>query len=61
MEVSKEDFHYMDPETGEKYVPYCNEPSVGADRVTLAFLCDSYEEEQLEDEILELFYIYIQL
>ena len=49
MEVSKEDFHYMDPETGEKYVPYCIEPSVGADRVTLAFLCDSYEEEQLED------------
>ncbi len=49
MEVSKEDFHYMDPETGEKYVPYCIEPSVGADRVTLAFLCDSYEEEQLEE------------
>ena len=49
MEVSKEDFHYTDPETGEKYVPYCIEPSVGADRVTLAFLCDSYEEEQLED------------
>lgn len=49
MEVSKEDFHYTDPETGEKYVPYCIEPSVGADRVTLAFLCDSYEEQQLED------------
>lgn len=49
MEVSKEDFHYTDPETGEKYVPYCIEPSVGADRVTLAFLCDSYEEEELED------------
>ena len=49
MEVSKEDFHYTDPETGEKYVPYCIEPSVGADRVTLAFLCDSYEEEDLEE------------
>lgn len=49
MEVSKEDFHYTDTETGEKYVPYCIEPSVGADRVTLAFLCDSYEEEELED------------
>ena len=49
MRVSKEDFNYTDPETGEKYVPYCIEPSVGADRVTLAFLCDSYEEEQLED------------
>ncbi len=49
MRVSKEDFNYTDPETGEKFVPYCIEPSVGADRVTLAFLCDSYEEEQLED------------
>lgn len=49
MEVSKEDFHYTDPETGEKYIPYCIEPSVGADRVTLAFLCDSYEEEELKD------------
>ena len=49
MRVSKEDFNYTDPETGEKFVPYCIEPSVGADRVTLAFLCDSYEEEELED------------
>ncbi len=49
MKVSKEDFHYTDPQTNEKYVPYCIEPSVGADRVTLAFLCDSYEEEKLED------------
>ena len=49
MEVSKEDFHYTDPETGEKYIPYCIEPSVGADRVTLAFLCDSYEEEQMPE------------
>ena len=49
MNVSKEDFHYMDSETGEKFIPYCIEPSVGADRVTLAFLCDSYEEEELED------------
>ena len=49
MNVSKEDFQYTDPETGEKFIPYCIEPSVGADRVTLAFLCDSYEEEQLAD------------
>lgn len=49
MNVSKEDFHYMDPETGEKFIPYCIEPSVGADRVTLAFLCDSYEEEELAE------------
>ena len=49
MKVSKEDFHYTDPETQEKYVPYCIEPSVGADRVTLAFLCDSYEEEEIAE------------
>ena len=46
---SKQDLSYQDPETNEKYVPYVIEPSLGADRVTLAFLCDSYEEEQLED------------
>ncbi|MGM0844207.1 MAG: glycine--tRNA ligase [Bacillota bacterium] len=50
MEHSNEDFHYMDPQTNEKYVPYCIEPSLGADRVTLAYLCDAYEEEELEKE-----------
>ena len=49
MEHSKEDFNYLDPETGEKYIPYCIEPSLGADRVALAFLCNSYEEQQLEE------------
>lgn len=48
MEHSGEDFHFHDQETGEKYVPYCIEPSLGADRVTLAFLIDAYEEEELE-------------
>ena len=38
MEYSGEDFHYQDPITNEKFVPYCIEPSLGADRVTLAFL-----------------------
>ena len=47
MEFSKEDFNYLDAETGEKYVPYCIEPSLGCDRVTLAFLCNAYEEEDL--------------
>ena len=49
MEHSGEDFTYLDQETGEKYVPYCIEPSVGCDRLTLAFLCDAYQEEKLED------------
>ncbi|SHJ79734.1 glycyl-tRNA synthetase [Hathewaya proteolytica DSM 3090] len=43
------DMSYMDPNTNEKYVPYCVEPSVGADRVTLAFLVEAYDEEQLQD------------
>jgi len=45
---SGEDMNYLDPYTNEKYVPYCIEPSVGADRVALALLIDSYNEEQLE-------------
>ncbi|MEV2909276.1 glycine--tRNA ligase [Paenibacillus larvae] len=48
MEHSGEDFHFHDQETGEKYVPYCIEPSLGADRVTLAFLIDAYEEQELD-------------
>ena len=47
MEYSKEDMNYLDPETNEKYIPYCIEPSLGADRVTLAFLCNSYFEEEV--------------
>jgi len=50
MEHSGEDFHYIDQETNERYVPYCIEPSLGADRVTLAFLVDAYEEQQLEGD-----------
>ena len=48
-EFSKEDFNYLDQETGERYIPYCIEPSVGCDRVTLAFLCNSYEEEEIAE------------
>lgn len=50
MEHSGQDMNYLDPETNEKYVPYCIEPSLGADRVALAFLCDAYEEEILASE-----------
>lgn len=48
MEHSGEDMKYLDPLTNEKYIPYCIEPSLGADRVTLAFLVDAYDEEELE-------------
>ncbi len=46
---SKDDLSYFDPTTNEKYVPYCIEPSLGADRVTLAFLCDAYDEEEVAE------------
>ncbi len=49
MEHSKQDMTYQDPETNEKYVPYVIEPSLGADRVLLAFLCNSYEEEEIAE------------
>jgi glycyl-tRNA synthetase len=48
-EHSGKDMSYLDPTTNERYVPYCIEPSVGADRVVLAFLVDAYDEEELED------------
>ena len=48
MEHSKQDLSYFDPAKNEKYVPYVIEPSLGADRVTLAFLCAAYDEEELE-------------
>ncbi len=41
---------YFDPETNEKYVPYVIEPSLGADRVALAFLIDAYDEEVIDSE-----------
>ncbi|MDP4088728.1 MAG: glycine--tRNA ligase [Bacillota bacterium] len=47
-EHSGEDMSYLDPNTNERYVPYCIEPSLGADRVALAFLADAYDEEELE-------------
>ena len=49
MEHSKQDLSYLDPETNEKYIPYVIEPSLGCDRATLAFLCNSYEEEKIAE------------
>ncbi len=44
---SGKDMTYFDPETNERYIPYVIEPSLGADRVALAFLVDAYDEEML--------------
>ena len=46
--TSKQDMSYFDDEKKAKYVPYVIEPSLGADRMVLAFLCSAYDEEELE-------------
>ena len=46
--TSHEDMTYFDDEKKERYIPYVIEPSLGADRVVLAFLCAAYDEEELE-------------
>jgi len=48
--TSGESMEYFDQESGEKYIPYVIEPSLGADRVTLAFLIDAYDEEVVDAE-----------
>jgi len=48
--VSGESMEYFDQETNERYIPYVIEPSLGVDRVTLAFLIDAYDEEVLDAE-----------
>ena len=45
---SGKSMEYLDPVTNEKYIPYCIEPSLGVDRMLLAFLCNAYEEQELE-------------
>ena len=47
---SGQPLEYFDPETNEKYIPYVVEPSLGADRVTLAFLVEAYDEEVIDAE-----------
>ena len=44
---SGESMEYIDQITNERYVPYVVEPSLGADRVALAFLCEAYDEEEV--------------
>ncbi|MBR2481301.1 MAG: glycine--tRNA ligase, partial [Oscillospiraceae bacterium] len=48
--TSGKDQTYFDQEANERYIPYVIEPSLGADRVTLAFLCDAYDEEVVDAE-----------
>ena len=48
-EHSGENMEYIDPVTNERFIPYVVEPSLGADRMALVFLCNAYEEEDLGD------------
>jgi len=47
-EHSGQKLDYVDPSTGERYAPHVIEPSAGADRATLAFMVDAYDEEEVE-------------
>lgn len=47
---SGKSLEYFDPETNERYIPYVIEPSLGADRIALAFLCDAYDEEIIDEK-----------
>jgi glycyl-tRNA synthetase len=49
-EFSGEKLEYFDQQSGERYVPHVIEPAAGADRATLAFLVDAYDEEEIESE-----------
>ena len=49
-EHSGKPLEYFDQEINEHYIPYCIEPSLGADRVVLAFLCEAYDEEVVDAE-----------
>lgn len=47
---SGKSLEYFDPEANERYIPYVIEPSLGADRIALAFLCDAYDEEVIDEK-----------
>ena len=57
-EYSGQNMEYLDPETNEKYIPYVIEPSLGVERCALTFLCDAYEEEQLENDTREVLHLH---
>jgi glycyl-tRNA synthetase len=50
MEHSGADLRVIDPDTNEKYLPFCIEPSVGLDRLLLALLVNAYSKEKIDDE-----------
>ena len=57
-EFSGKKLEYQDPITNEKYIPNVIEYSIGADRLTLALLCEAYEEEKLENDVREVMHFH---
>ena len=57
-EFSGKAMEYLDPETNEKFIPNVIEYSIGADRLTLAILCNSYEEEKLDNDTREVMHFH---
>ena len=57
-EFSGKKLEYQDPETNEKFIPNVIEYSIGADRLTLALLCEAYEEEKLENDTREVMHFH---
>ncbi len=49
MNASGESLEYLDPDTKEKYIPYCIEPSMGVERIFLMIACEAYDEEVIKD------------
>ena len=56
-EYSKENMHYLDPETNEKYIPYIIESTYGLDRTVLAVLFEAYEKETLDNDTREVLHL----
>ncbi len=54
MEASKQDICYTDPQTGEKILPHCIEPTWGVDRSVLAVLCEAFDDSNPENVVLRL-------
>lgn len=57
-EYSGKKMEYQDPDTNEKFIPNVIEYSIGADRLTLAILCEAYEEEKLENDTREVMHFH---
>jgi len=49
--ASGEKLEYLDPSTGQRYIPHVIEPAAGVDRAALAFLVDAYDEEEVEGDV----------